>query len=196
MYSLFLVRRKIVGRASYAPCTLFLSRSSSSLISFWAVLSFSFDYRVSVFSSPSSHSCSKVRDAPPERLFHTWIEISDCNRHGEWRGGHDCPDHVSFCCEYMRENIDSLVRFDFLSSVVCVIVPALIAIGVCAVIYFAHRNKDRKMHRPAGRNDERWDEYPRHDRDSAAGDKKIARCDYVRGGEKKKRALLGFIRNT
>ena len=110
--------------------------------------------RFSLLPVLTQFSCSKVRDGPEKRLFHTWIEIVDCKQHGEWRSGHDCPDHVSFCCEYMRENIDSLVRFDFLSSVVCVIVPALIAIAVCAVIYFAHRNKDRKVHRPAGRNDE------------------------------------------
>ncbi|CAF3740886.1 unnamed protein product [Rotaria sordida] len=35
---------------------------------------------------------------------------------------------------------------------ICVIVPAAIAISVCAIIYFAHRNRDRKLHRQTNRS--------------------------------------------
>ncbi|CAF4494907.1 unnamed protein product [Rotaria sp. Silwood1] len=35
---------------------------------------------------------------------------------------------------------------------ICVIVPALIAISVCAIIYFSYRKKDRKLHRQTNRS--------------------------------------------
>ncbi|UJR31004.1 hypothetical protein I4U23_018515 [Adineta vaga] len=35
---------------------------------------------------------------------------------------------------------------------VCVIIPAVVAISVCAILYFSHRNKDRKLHRQTNRS--------------------------------------------
>lgn len=58
-------------------------------------------------------------------------------------------------CKYPLSNRCRSISFSSLSrrsSAICVIVPALIGIGVCAIIYFAHRNKDRKLQRPTSRN--------------------------------------------
>ena len=86
----------------------------------------------------------------------------------EWWSRYHGIDHVS-----TRYAID-VDRFHFLltlsrwSSAICVIVPALIGIGVCAIIYFAHRNKDRKLQRPTSMNRahegilQEWNEFFSH----------------------------------
>ena len=75
--------------------------------------------------------------------FFYWLSIWTfefrLRRNDQWWSRYDGSDYVMWFSFL-------LIYWSFLLKIssICVVVPALIAISVCAIIYYAHRNKDRK----------------------------------------------------
>lgn len=80
-----------------------------------------------------------------------YVDIKPKNYQYVWWNRHNSINYVK------TTTTDFFFFFHFCSiqtcsSCICVIIPAVIAISICAILFFANRKKDRKLNRHANRS--------------------------------------------